>query len=166
MTELSPVYEGKVTHDGLFDFKGTYQFLYDWFSHYNYIVVEQRYSEKATPEGKELEIKWLCLRKISDYFRFQINLTIRTSRLNPVEVVIDGVKTKKDKGYIELKFGSYLERDYESKWESNPISKFFRGLYDKYIIKTRIEAYEDQLAVEVEEMIAQAKSFLDLEGRR
>ncbi len=166
MSEVSLVYEGKVVHAGIFDFKSVYQFLYDWFTQYQYAVIEQKYSEKVKPEGKELEIRWLCLRKISDYFRFQIKLVIRITQMTSVEVVISGVKTKRNKGQIETKFISFLERDYESKWESNPISKFFRGIYDKYIIKSRIEAYEDQLSTEVDEVIAQIKSYLALEGRR
>lgn len=166
MSELSPIYEGKVTHAGIFDFKDIYRFLYEWFTSYEYVVLEKKYSEKIKPEGKEIEIEWLCLRKISDYFRFRIKLKIRITRMITVEVMRAGVKTTRDKGEIEVKFGSFLEKDYENKWESNPISKFLRGIYDKYIIKTRTEAYEDKLGSEVDEVIAQLKSYLALEGRR
>ncbi|MCL6500432.1 MAG: hypothetical protein K6T16_00125 [Candidatus Pacearchaeota archaeon] len=166
MSELSPVLEGKVVHAGIFDFKEIYRFLYEWFISYDYLVMEKKYSEKITPEGKDIEIEWLCLRKISDYFRFRVKITIRIIRMTSVEVMRGDIKTKRDKGEIEIKFGSALERDYENKWESNPITKFFRGIYDKYIIKPRIDAYEDRLATEVEEVVAQAKAFLALEGRR
>ena len=166
MVEVSPVYEGKVVHNGIFDFKSLYNFLYDWFSHYNYTVIEQKYSEKIKPDGKEVEILWLCLRKISDYFRFRIKVRIFILGLAGVEAVRDGVKVKRDKGEIEIKFTSFLERDYEHKWEVNPITKFFRGIYDKYVIKSRLESYEDAIFAEVDEAIAQVKSFLALEGRR
>lgn len=166
MVEISLVYEGKVVHAGIFDFKTFYNYLYDFFTYYQYAVIEKKYSEKIKPEGKDVEIEWLCLRKISDYFRFRIKVAIRILGMVTVEMQRDGIKTKRDKGEIEIKFSSALERDYEHKWETNPISKFLRGIYDKYIIKTRIEAYEDNLAAEVEEAIAQVKSFLALEGRR
>jgi len=166
MSEISPVYEGKVVHAGIFNFKAVYQFLYDWFIHYQYTVFEKKYSEKVRADGKEVEVIWTCLRKISDYFRFQIKITMRVLRMVPVEVMQNGNKIQKDKGEVEIKFNSFLERDYEHKWETNPISKFLRGLYDKYLIKTRIEAYEDRLTEEVEDMISQAKSYLALEGKR
>ena len=166
MSELSPVYEGKVVHAGIFDFKEIYGFLYEWFTSYEYVVLEKKYSEKIKAQGKDVEIEWLCLRAISDYFRFRIKIKIRVLGMTTVELVKGGTKIKKNKGEIEIKFGSYLERDYENKWESNPISKFLRGIYDKYIIKSRIEAYEDRLGTEVDEVIAQTKSFLALEGRR
>lgn len=166
MVELSPVYEGKVVHTGIFNFKEFYNFLYDWFTSYQYVVIEQKYSEKIKAEGKEIEILWLCLRKISDYFRFRIKIRIFILGMVNVEIIRDGIKVKRDKGEIEVKFSSYLERDYEHKWESNPITKFLRGIYDKYIIRTRTEAYEDALAIEIDEAIAQTKSYLALEGRR
>ncbi|MGB9708137.1 MAG: hypothetical protein ACPLXC_02310 [Candidatus Pacearchaeota archaeon] len=166
MAELSPVYEGKVVHAGIFSFKDVYNFLYDYFTDQLYTVIEKKYSEKIKAEGKDVDIEWLCLRKISDYFRFRIKVTIRIVGLTAVEAIREGVKVKRDKGEIEVKFSSYLERDYEHKWESNPLSKFMRGIYDKYIVKTRIEAYEDALATDVDEVIAQLKSYLALEGRR
>jgi len=166
MSELSPVYEGKVVHGGIFNFKDVYNFLYEWFTSYQYAVIEKKYSEKIKPEGKDIEIEWVCLRKISDYFRFMIRVGIRVVGLTTVEITRGDVKLKRDKGEIEIKISSYLEKDYEHKWETNPITKFLRGIYDKYIIKSRIEAYEDTLAAEVDEVIAQVKSFLALEGKR
>lgn len=164
--ELSLVYEGKVVHAGIFGFKEVYRFLYEWFTGYEYVVIEQKYSEKIKAEGKEIEIIWLCLRKLSDYFRFRVKVRIFITRMTTVEVMQGNVKTTREKGEIEVKFTSYLERDYEHRWEANPVTKFLRGLYDKYIIKSRIELYEDSLASEVDESIAQAKAFLALEGRR
>ncbi len=166
MSELSPVYEGKVVHAGVFDFKELYRFLYEWFTSYEYVVMEKKYSEKVKVQGKDIEIEWLCLRKISDYFRFRIKVTIRILGMIAVELARGGVKIRKDKGEIEIKFGSFLERDYENKWETNPVAKFLRGIYDKYIIKSRIDAYEDRLGTEVDEVIAQIKAFLALEARR
>lgn len=166
MSELDPVYEGKLVHSGIFSFKDLYQFIYEFFSSYQYAVVEKKYSEKIKAEGKDIEVEWLCLRKISDYFRFRIKVSMRVVGLVQVEAMKEGVKVKRDKAEIEIKFASHLEKDYESKWEQNPVTKFFRGIYDKFIIKTTIEGYEDTLAAEVEEAIAQLKAFLALEGKR
>lgn len=166
MAELTLVYEGKVAHSGIFDFKEVYKFLYDWLTSYEYVVIEKKYSEKIRPEGKEIDIEWLCLRKISDYFRNRIKITFKIVKLVSVEVMREGIKVKRDKGDFEVKFSAFLERDYEHKWEANPITKFLRGIYDKYIIKGTIDMYEDRLGSEIDEMIAQAKAYLALEGKR
>ncbi|MEM4703295.1 MAG: hypothetical protein QXP53_02320 [Candidatus Pacearchaeota archaeon] len=166
MSEIYPVYETKILHSGIFDFKNVYNFIFEWLRSLEYVIIEQKYSEKIKPEGKEIEISWLCLREINDYFRFRIKLGLRILKMVDVEVTEDGVKIKKNKGDMELKFSGFLEKDYENKWESNPISKFLRGLYDKYIIKTKIDSYEDKLAEEVNETSEQIKAYLSLEGRK
>lgn len=159
------IYEGKVKHDGVFILKELYRFMKIWFEDYHYRVSEKKYSEKIKPEGKEIEIEWICKRKLSDYFRFKIDFKIRVTKLREVEVMEDGVKIKKAKGEVTITIKGYLERDYENRWETSPISKFARGVYDRYIIKARIEGYEDDLRYEMDEIVAQVKSFLALEGR-
>ena len=69
-------------------------------------------------------------------------------------------------GVVEIKFAAVLIKDYEHKWEDRPVWKFLRGVYDRYIIKSRVNAYEDKIKEEVEEFIAQAKAFLVIEGRK
>ena len=71
-----------------------------------------------------------------------------------------------NKALAEIKAAGYLEKDYENRWERNPLAKFLRGAYDKYIIRSRIEQYEDKVAAEVDEAMAQIKAFLALEARR
>ncbi|MEM2090005.1 MAG: hypothetical protein QXL88_02875 [Candidatus Pacearchaeota archaeon] len=166
MSEVYPVYNTKIVHSGIFDFKDLYNFLYEWFRSLEYIVLEEKYSEKIKPTGKEVEILWLCLKKINDYLRFRIKVRIFIIKMVEVEITEEGVKIKKDKGDIEIKFAGFLEKDYENKWEQSPITKFLRGLYDKYIIKSKIESYEDKLAEEVDETSEQTKAFLALEGRK
>ena len=83
-----------------------------------------------------------------------------------VEVEIDGSKEKMNKGQLEIKFKSVLLKDYRESWTSNPFIKFLRTFYDKYLIKERLEQYEGKLIGDMEEMIAECKSFLALTGKR
>ena len=71
-----------------------------------------------------------------------------------------------NKGQVEVKITAYLEKDYEHRWETTSISKFLRGLYDRYIIRNRIESYEEKIIEEVDELVAQIKAFLELEGKK
>ncbi len=166
MSELKPVYETKVAHDGIFDFKDLYAFLYEWLKSLSYTVVENKYSEKIKATGKDIEVSWTCLRKLNDYFRAVIKVSIRTIKLTEVEVTEDGIKVKKNKGTVEIKFSSLLELDYDNKWEKSPITKFFRGIYDKYMIKKEMDGYEDQISEEVNESAEQVKAYLALEGKK
>ena len=165
MPEKDTLFTGQVKQRGIFEFKELYSFLYDWLREEGYDVFEKKYVEKVKGDSKQVEIKWEAQRKISDYFRFIIKVDWRILGLKVVEVQKEGKKVKMDSGYLELKFAAILEKDYEARWEEHPFWKFLRGIYDRYIIRARVEQYEDTLLEELDDFIAQAKSFLAIEGQ-
>jgi len=166
MVEKDIVFKGKVKHKGIFDFKELYRFCFTWLVDKDYWVVEKSYSEKVNPNGKEVEIEWDAKRKISDYFRFNLKVNWRILGMKDVEVEKEGAKITLNKGQPEISVSAVLEKDYEHRWESNAFLKFLRGIYDRYIIRGRIENYEDKIYSEADEFLAQVKAFLALEGKR
>jgi len=164
MAELSPVYDGKIVHAGIFDFKEMYRFMYEWFRDFSYLILEKKYSEKIKADGKEVEYEWLCLRKISEDYRFRIKIVTRIIKMVTVEVQEGGVKFNRDKGEIEIKFWSYIERDWQNRWDQHPITKFLRGFYERYMLRGRMEFFEDKIKAEIDESMSQIKSFLSLMG--
>ncbi len=165
MVEKDKVFSGKIRHVGIFDFKEFYRFCYMFLIDKDYLVIEKAYTEKIGDKGKEIEIEWEATRKISDYFRFLLKINWRLIGLKDVEVQQNGNKVKMNKGDVEIRAQAILEKDYEHRWESNPFFKFLRTLYDRYLIRGRIEAYEAKIYGEVDEFLAQAKAFLALEGK-
>jgi len=166
MSEKDTIFSGKTKYTGIVDFKELYRFLYDWFTDHGYKIIEKSYNEKTKVDGKEIEIKWDAQKRISDYFKFLIKAEWRTLGLTEVDVQKNGTKLKMNKGYIEIKFSAILEKDYEHRWEDTAFIKFLRGVYDRYIIKGRIDSYEDKLMDEVDEVVVQTKSFLAIEGKQ
>ncbi len=166
MAEKDTIFKGKVQKKGIFDFKEFYKFTYDWLCGEDYKVIEKKYSEEITGDSKKIEIKWEAKKKISDYFRFMIKADWKVINLKDIEVQREGRKIKMNSGEPEIKVTGILVKDYEHRWEDQPFWKFLRGIYDRYIIKSRIEEYQDKIKEETEEFIAQCKSFLALEGKR
>ena len=166
MAEKDTVFSGKFKQKGIFDFKDFYGFTYDWLKGEGYKVTEKVYSEEITGDSKKIEIDWECKKKVSDYFQFVIKVKWMVLGLKNVEVQREGKKLKMNSGQIEVKVGGVLVKDYEHKWEDHPSWKFLRGIYDRYIVKSRIDQYEGNLRDEVEEFIAQSKAFLVIEGKR
>jgi len=164
MAEKDKIIEQKVKHVGLFDFKETYQFLYRWFIDEGYDVEEQKYIEEVTGDSKKIEIIWVNTKKISDYFKNEVKLGWRVIGMKTIEVDRGGQKVKINTGSIEIKFTGNLIKDWEGTWENNPMMKFLRGVYDKYIVEGRIKKYEDKLFKDTNEIMEQAKAFFALEG--
>src|SRR3990167_7867641 len=61
----------------------------------------------------------------------------------------DKFKSKKDKnsynGEFKVALESYLEKDYEERYEKKPLLKFFRSVYGKFIERSREEHNEKEL---------------------
>ena len=66
-------------------------------------------------------------------------------------------------GTLEVSFTAIIEKDYEKRWENKPFFKFLRGVYDRYLIRNRVDDYEQRLVEELLELIDQSKAFLALE---
>ena len=164
MVEKDFVFKGKVKHAGPFDFKELYNFLYNWLITKEFWVVEKEYTEKQTQTGKEIIVKWDASRRISDYFRFYFKIEFRLFGMKKTEVEYEGKKIELDKGLLELNMQCILEKDYEQRWETSPFMKWLRTVYDRYIIRARIEDYEDRIFEEADEFLGQAKAFLAHQG--
>ena len=165
MAEKDTITKGKIKQAGFFDFKDLYSFVYDLLIHNGYDVNEKNYSEKVAGESKDIDIEWEALKKVSDYFKFQLKLTWKILGLKSVEVQRDGKKVKTNQGVLEIKFSAVLVKDYESRWEEAAIWKFLRGVYDRYVIRDRIEDYEEKILSDLDEIIGQIKSYLAIEGQ-
>lgn len=165
MAEKDTIFSGKVKHKGLFDFKELYRFCYVFLVEKDYFIVEKVYTEKATAIGKEVEIEWDCKKKLTDYFSSQVKVNWRIIGMKDADVEQDGNKVTINKGEVEIKISGSLVRDYESKWETTPTLKFLRAIYDKFVIRSRIDEFEGKVYGDSDEFLGQVKAFIGLEGK-
>ncbi|MDO8528908.1 MAG: hypothetical protein Q7S06_03390 [Nanoarchaeota archaeon] len=167
MPEKDTIFSSKIKSTGVFSFEDFYRFCYDWLSdEANLIVGEDSYKEKLSGDSKTVEIEWTCFRKITDYFRFDVKVVFRITNMTNVEIQKNGEKVKMNKGAVETSVKGILVRDYQGKFEKTGTQKFMRGIYEKWVIPSRIDQYEDKLVGDCDEFLNQAKAYLDLEGKR
>jgi hypothetical protein len=167
MAEKDKIFDSKIKNAGIFNFPDFYKFCYDWLVDETQMdIQEEKYIEKLSGDSKNVDVVWNCTRKVTDYFKFQIKVSYRILGLKKVEIQRDGVKEKTNEGSVELKVGGTLIRDYDGKFEGKPFLKFLRGIYEKWVIPSRINEYEGKLIGDCDEFLTQAKAFLDLEGKR
>jgi len=165
MAEKDRIYKGKIKQSGIFSFKDFYEFMYDYLMDENYDIFEDKYVEKLKGETKDIEVKWTATKEISDYLKFEITAYWIVLGLKKVKVKKEGQELIMDSGSIEIKFEAFIVKDWENRWETSPFWKFMRGLYDRYIIKSRVDDSEVKLFHEINELISESKSFLAIEGQ-
>ena len=79
--------------------------------------------------------------------------------LNEVEVDRDGKKIKLDNCEINIEFDSSVIRNSNKKWDEDGL--MFK-IYERYIIKDKIEQFKIELYKDTNNIIDKAKNFLNL----
>ena len=164
MAEKDKISSQKVKRSGIFNFKDTYQFAYTLLKEQGYDITEGKYAEEITGDSKKISVSWIATKKISDYFKIELGIRWDIINLKSVEAEKDGKRIKTNEGSIEIGINGILVKDYDSKWDTSPFTKFLRGLYEKFIIEGRVSQYEGVVAEDVDNLAEQLKSFLTLEG--
>lgn len=165
MGEEKTIFEQTIKNKGLFSYTELYTFCYNWFKNENYLLSEDEYVEKVSG-AKEVQIKWKAKKKITDYYQHIIDVKWHILGMSEVEVEENGKKIKTNKGDLKIVVKGILKRDYEETWDKQPFYKFLRGIYDKYIMRTTTEEYEDMLFAKSLRFVEDTKAFLNLEGKR
>jgi hypothetical protein len=160
MAQKNVIYSGKVAQVGYWNYGDVYAMLYGWLKDNGYNVTENVYKEKLSGAGKEVIIDWDANKKVTDYFKFTMNLNWHILMMKDAEVEIDGKKVKTNKGELEIGFKGFIVKDYEGRWEDNPFHKFLRGIYDGYVIRKTIDEYEGDIQEETKAIISDLKAFL------
>lgn len=103
---------------------------------------------------------------MTDYFRFKIKISYTIKNLTQVKIKKDGTEVETNKGSVGIKVKGLIVKDYQNKFEMTAFKKTLRAFYEKYIIQSTIKEFKGKIATECDEFLTQAKSFLDLEGRK
>lgn len=167
MPEKDKIFSSKIKYVGVFGFTDFYRFCYEWLvEEMGMAIMEDKYIEKLSGDSKNIDVEWTGSRKVTDYFKFEVKVAFRIIGLKKIEVQRGNAKVKTDEGSVEVKLAANLIRDYEGKFEKGALSKFMRAIYEKWVIPARVGDYEDKLAGDADEFLAQVKAYLDLEGKK
>jgi hypothetical protein len=167
MAEKDEIFASKIKYNGIFSFKDFYLFCYDWLTEETALFMsEKKYKEKISGDSKNIEVEWTGFTKFTDYFKFEIKIKFQLLGITEVEVQEGGAKIKTNKGSVEMKVAGTLVKDYDGKFESTWLRKTVRAIYEKWIIASRIEQFEEKIIEKCDEFLNQSKAYLDLEGKK
>ena len=152
----------KIKQKSIFNLDELYKIMWRWFELYGYDMQELEYRDSLEGNSKHLEIKWKSTKRIDDYIEFYILTNFLILGFENTEIEQDGVKIKTNKGEVEMNFTAFINKDYEEKWADTGYARIIREIYDKYLLKKRIETLEGELYEEVYKLLDEVKAFLNL----
>ena len=162
MSEELDVVSMSVKHKGIFDMTELYQNIKTWldykgFGDHENSFREQKYTERIQGEDKQLEIKWKAEKIINSYFSHIIEITFFVTGLKSIEIEEEGKKIGTNVGNIVIKFKAKVVLDRQGKWNS-----FFKSIYDKFIIRERIEENQNELYGKIYSLYNEVKTYLNM----
>ena len=167
MAEKDVIIKEKLKYTGYGNFKDIYNYAYDWLKGELYTVTEDNYVEKIKGSSKELEIAWKAAKKLTDYFKIEIDIKWKILGMEDVEVEVDGKKKKMNKfAEIKIELKGNLIKDYTSQWNKSVATKFFKEIYNKYVIPARTDQMKVKTEEDVKNFKEEIKAFLELTGKR
>jgi len=167
MSEKETIFSSRISYTGIFSFKDFYKFCYEWLAEETGLELsENRYSEKIDGVTKNIDVVWSGGKELTDYFKFEVGVSIKAGNLKEVEINQGGAKIKTNQGSVEVGIRGVLVKDYEGKFEMTAFKKFLRGIYEKWVIPSAIEEYQGKISSSCDLFLNQAKAYLDLEGKK
>jgi hypothetical protein len=164
MPERRQVVTGeKIKYTGYFVAKDLWRFIDKWFADNGFgDRIEIYHDEKVTKTHKDIEVKYMPYKKVSDYIKIEHRLIIKIFDLVKKTIEKDGHKIKVDQGSVDIQFDSYITTDYEGRWENRPEFFFLRTIFDKFVFKTYTGKYEGMIAKHVDELKQEIEGFLNI----
>ena len=154
--------EVEVGYEGIFNLSEVYKIIEDWLADNNYDKEEVLNVEYLKPEGKYIELLLEPNKKVSDYVKNIIRIAFVAKNIKDVDIKEDGVKKKMQEGKLSLAFTAILETDYEGRWEQRPTFYFLKIIVDKYVYKFYTDKFESIITKDINDLMTQVKSFLNL----
>lgn len=151
-----------VKKSGILDFDGLFKAIKEWMERYNYEPMEKSHTEKKGSTGIYIESSWKGSRKVTEYVKFIITVDIFLRDLTDVAVQDEeGNQVKRQKGRLELVFNAKMQKNYKKNLseEKKSFGHFMKMLYEKYIIRDKLDKYEDKLYDEVTDLVETLKEY-------
>ena len=126
--------------------------LIPWFEENQYNFLEKEIASKEKSDGKDEKFVWAASKTIDPYFTFNIQ----------VEIIIS--KWRGDKAEIMIRFKGYLEKDPKELFRRRhgKLGEFLRKIYERYIIKDKVDKMSSQVFKEATDFINATKKILNL----
>jgi len=152
----------KLDFKGIFDSKGLFKMIGDWFNNRGIQKREPKNFEQDLPDGKYIEYEIAYWKKVTDYNRFIYKIRALFFGLKKVDVMHEKKKMRLSQGRVLIYFDAYIEHDYENRWERLPFLIFLRTIFDKFVYKAYTERFERRISFDAHDLYNEVEKFLNM----
>ncbi len=158
MSEVQQIAKIVIQKKSVFKIKDFYDFLYKLVTSLGFDVLEDLYNNS---EGNT-SIEWSCIKFVDDYVQYKIWIQCKFNNANKVKVKREGITESMVKADVKITIKPKVITDWQSRWDTNPVTKFLKGLYDKYLFKPTFDDRKKELLEFSNLISSEVKSFFEL----
>ncbi len=151
----------KYSFSGIIPIDDLYKAIHKWAKIYGYKVIERDNKIAISGDKRDNAYTWTLERKATDYIKYKMDIEIKTKSLK--EIKTKSGKKKYYKGEITLSFSTYFDKDYEDVYGKNPLIKFTREVFDKYVSEGKMKGLEREISKDRDKLIAEIRAFLEVQ---
>jgi len=159
-------YAGVIKKAGIFDMDSVYNQVAPFFESKMFKVNEAEYKHKKGPyKGYNIEHKWEAKVQYDVYAGAEFTIKITLDDAYDVDVVVDNKKQVMTKGVITVKIEGNVKTDLKKKFDS-PFKEKLKKIYEKILIKPRLDRYKNLIGQIGFEFYQQIKEKLEFEASK
>ncbi|MEK6834837.1 MAG: hypothetical protein AABX61_01080 [Nanoarchaeota archaeon] len=157
MTEVDyVVYPMSLNYSGVVNLQELYNLIRVWFSEKGFFAMEKESEGSEEESGDNFSTKFQASKKVEEYTKYVIELSIKAKSLKETS------EQYSYRGEFEVSVESYLEKDYEDRYENRPLLKIFKGFFEKFVEKSRFNRYENELKDSTNALYNEVKAFFNI----
>ena len=150
--------EVKIKQLGTFDLDEVISTIRKWLKKRKYGYFEKKHKYK--PDEREIEIE--VDKKVNEYVKNDMEVSILATDLKEVEVIKDGKKEKKLHGKIMISVKGKMYLDWMKRFDKGDFHKTVRTLLHKHIIGYKIGGWKDEIEGDVVALGRKIRDVLEM----
>jgi len=158
MAQEQQVAKVKISKQSVFKIKDLYDFYFNLMGSLGFDVFEDYFTKKDDDTIWE----WTCRRWVDDYFHYKFWTKVKVLGAKDVKVKREGVEEPMVKAEVVISIKAKIVTDWQNRWGTNPLTKFFKGLFDKYLVKNTTDDRKKELREKVYVVENELKSYFEL----
>ena len=162
----SPQPSTTITHNGFFDSAALTNAIRDWYLKNDYFVQVPSHKQEIKETGRKYDQDWKGEKKITEYVKYKVDVTVHVHNINDVEVIKDGQKIRTSEAQVFVKVDPILELDWQKKFSGTKFLSWLDKIFREKILKYKIGDYwEDMVLAEGGSMASAIRNALGVEIR-